>query len=201
MKFLSWRQHKFSLSELTDEQLIKRFFESRDAVTGGELFNRYTHLVFGVCIKYLKNEEEARDAVMQVFEQLLGLEQKEDIKNFKGWLYTVTKNHCLMKLRHEKTGERAKTEKLQEKQAEIMELPAVEHLYEAEEKNMQIDRLHSAIQQLRPEQKKCIELFYLEDKLYKEIADITGYDIKAVKSHIQNGKRNLKILMNDGKAR
>ena len=201
MKFLFPRKKILPLAELTDEELIARFFSSHDAATGGELFNRYTHLVFGVCLKYLKNEEEAKDAVMQVFEHLLGLTSDEEIRNFKGWLYTITKNHCLMKLRHEKAVEHARNEILQQDSAEIMELPMVEHLYEEEENQIQLKQLQNAIQQLRPEQQKCIELFYLEDKLYKEIAEMTGFDIKSVKSHIQNGRRNLKILMNDGKSR
>lgn len=106
-----------------------------------------------------------------------------------------------MKLRHEKAVEHARNEILQQDSAEIMELPMVEHLYEEEENQIQLKQLQNAIQQLRPEQQKCIELFYLEDKLYKEIAEMTGFDIKSVKSHIQNGRRNLKILMNDGKSR
>ena len=48
---------------------------------------------------------------------------------------------------------------------------------------------------LNPEQKQTVELFYLQEKSYKEIVDQTGFSMNDVKSYIQNGKRNLKIML------
>lgn len=199
MPFFSHQNKIRRVNELTDEELASQYFDSNDPELAGELFKRYSHLVFGVCMKYLHDVEEAKDVVMQIFELLLTIDQEEEVRNFKGWLFTVSKNHCLMKLRHEKAGQQAREQKLQELESEIMEIPSVMHLYEAEEKESEINRLHKAIQRLGHEQRTCIELFYLEDKLYKEISEMTGFDLKAVKSHIQNGKRNLKIMLNNGR--
>jgi len=199
MAFLFAKNKTSRIKDLNDEELVQCFFENKKTELAGELFNRYTQLVFGVCMKYIGNAEEAKDAVMQIFEHLLTLEQKEEITNFKGWLFTVAKNHCLMILRKNKSVKNFKELKFAELESEIMELPSVMHLYDTEENEIQVKRLHQAIETLKPEQKTCVELFYLENKVYKEISEITGYELNAVKSYIQNGKRNLKILLENGK--
>jgi RNA polymerase sigma factor (sigma-70 family) len=58
-----------------------------------------------------------------------------------------------------------------------------------------METLKKCIDQLKDEQKECIKLFYLEEKCYQEIAESTSYELKKVKSYIQNGKRNLRICM------
>ena len=53
----------------------------------------------------------------------------------------------------------------------------------------------TSLEELNPEQKQCLILFYLEKKSYQEISENTGFSLMQVKSYIQNGKRNLKILL------
>jgi RNA polymerase sigma factor (sigma-70 family) len=199
LPFLFGKQNKANISEMPDEELIRLYFSGKDETIAAELFNRYTHLVFGVCMKYLRNSEDAKDALMQIFEDFLMAEEPVGIRNFSAWLFTVAKNHCLMKLRSKKHALPADEKKMLKLEREIMEMPLVMHHYEEEEYNMSMIRLHSALQKLNPGQKACVELFYLEDKQYKEICELTGYDLLAVKSYIQNGKRNLKILLQDEK--
>jgi RNA polymerase sigma factor (sigma-70 family) len=187
------------LTAVSDEELIIQYHATQNQSLASEIFNRYTHLVFGVCLKYLGDEEDAKDAVMQVMEQVLSQAPKQEIKVFKAWLFTVTKNHCLMQLRREKSGSRMKVELLRELEQEFMEIPQAMHLYDVNEQEKKEERLHDALQKLGTEQKTCIALFYFEDKSYKEISEMTGYDMNAVKSHIQNGKRKLSILMDHGK--
>lgn len=160
----------------------------------GHLFEKYTHLVFGVCMKYLKDEDDAKDAVMQIFEKLLIDLKKHEITQFKGWLHTVAKNHCLMQLRSDKS--------LSEKQQELkkdfksfVESGYELHLNSEPDKEKQLNQLEQAINSLKEEQKICIDLFYLKEKSYQEIAVLTGYSLNTVKSNIQNGKRNIKIHM------
>jgi RNA polymerase sigma factor (sigma-70 family) len=199
MPFLFRKNSKTDIWTLPDEDLIRLYFSEKNDQIAAELFKRYTHLVFGVCIKYLRNTEDAKDAVMQIFEDFLLSDESLEIRNFSSWLYTVAKNHCLMKLRSKKPALQADEKKMLKMEREIMELPQVLHLYEEKEFEMKIERLYNALQKLNPGQKICVELFYMEDKPYKEISEITGLDIGAVKSHIQNGKRNLKIFLEDEK--
>jgi len=151
------------------------------------------HLVYGVCLKYLQDREGSKDAVMQIFEKLIIEIPKNDIKNFKSWLYVVSKNHCLMHLRSEKTkGEQKK--KFAIEQEIFMEYE--EELHPIDEDNPDIDAaLRDCIERLKHEQQKCIQLFYLEEKSYKEICDLLKLEEKKVKSFLQNGKRNLKLCL------
>ena len=182
----------YNIKSFSDEELLIAYKKSNDNKLFGELFERYTHLVFGVCMKYLKNEDNSKDAVMQIFEKLIEDLKTQDILNFKNWIYSVAKNHCLMKLRKEKTVEKEKNLFFNNLKVEVMESADVMHQYEKEGLNEKIPELNKAIKFLNEEQRNCIELLYLQNKSYKEVSQITGYSMKKVKSYIQNGKRNLK---------
>ena len=186
---------KNKLDELSDEELFLDFVNQKNMEAIGVLFKRYTHLVLGVCMKYFQNEEAARDGVMQIFENLMKKPPKMEILNFKNWLFIVSKNYCLMQLRIEKSENRAREQKLADLQDEIMEIPNQMHLISDADEEAKFRRLHESMKKLGIEQQKCIELFYFEDKSYIEIVNHTGYDLKKVKSYIQNGKRNLKIML------
>jgi RNA polymerase sigma-70 factor (ECF subfamily) len=177
-------------SHISDQQLLNSFYSSRDNHWLGILLQRYTLLLLGVCMKYLKNEEEAKDCVQQVFLKAITELHKYKVEYFKSWLYMVAKNHCLMKLR-DKQG-RTPTEIREE-----MTIAAEEHAGTAPhlEKDRQLELMEVCLQELNKEQKQCVTLFYLEKRSYNEIADVTGFSLMQVKSYIQNGKRNLKILM------
>ncbi len=181
---------------LTDAQLIDAYISEDNTDYFGLLFERYTHLVFGVCMKYLKNTCDAEDAVMGIFEKLMTDLKKHEVRDFKNWLYRVAKNHCLMILRKRKVKDKAEGELMQEKQQEFMEIVFEGHLPN-EEKDVEsiLISLHDALNTLREEQKRCLELMYFENKTYQEISLLTAYSLKQVKSYIQNGKRNLINMM------
>ena len=149
------------------------------------LYERYMHLVYGVCLKYLGDEELSKDAVMQIFEELIVKANKFEIKNFKSWLYTLSRNYCLMQLR---SGKKMQTEALDD----FMEIADDLHL---DDKENDLTALERCKEKLPDAQKISIQLFYMDEKCYKEIADDTGYSLNEVKSYIQNGKRNLKICL------
>ncbi|HSZ26267.1 MAG TPA: sigma-70 family RNA polymerase sigma factor [Cytophagaceae bacterium] len=180
-------------ANFSDEELIDRYKNSGDTYYAGELFQRYSHLVLGVCMKYLKNEEESRDAVMNIFEKLLSDLKKHKISNFKSWLHTVSRNHCLMYLRANKKMDIL----FQETETEFMEMNDTLHLTEEKVSEEALGKLEGCIEKLVEEQKRCVHLFYIEEKCYKEVSEQTGYDMNKVKSYIQNGKRNLKLCMDD----
>ena len=154
-----------------------------------ELFQRYTSLLYGVCLKYLKDRDDAKDAVMQLFEKLATTLHNHEVDNFKSWLYVTARNHCLMQLR---AGKGKKTEAIS---ADLMESNPLLHLEDEPEMEQNLSKLESCIAQLVADQQKCVRLFFLAEKCYKEVADETGFDMNQVKSYIQNGKRNLKICM------
>ncbi|GAA4323813.1 sigma-70 family RNA polymerase sigma factor [Flaviaesturariibacter amylovorans] len=173
---------------MTDADLLARYYATGDQQWLGHLLERYTLLLLGVCMKYLKDEHEARDAVQQVFLKVLTEAGRFKIEFFKSWLYMVAKNHCLMKLRSQQ-GKRMQD-------IDNHAFAAPEDRREELLENEQTYRyLGQALAELGPEQQQCVTLFYLEKKSYQQVSDLTGYSLMQVKSYIQNGKRNLRILL------
>lgn len=173
----------------TDEELISLYKKTDDLQIVGILYDRYTALTFGVCLKYLKDREESRDAVMQIFEKLIISLKSHEINVFKGWLYVTARNHCLMQLRVRKG------KNFEELSPFLMETGGNGHHEQGAEIEGNLSRLEKCMEALASEQKQCVQLFYLQQKCYREITESTGYDLNKVKSYIQNGKRNLKICM------
>lgn len=178
-----------SQSALADSQLVALYKESSDPAVLGELYQRYMDLVYGVCLKYLKESEAAKDAVMQIYEELVGKVKKHEIENFRGWLHQVAKNHCLMQLR---TPRNLKTVEFK---TELVQNEENVHLNGVLEKEENFKQLEYCLGTLTTEQQEAIQLFYLEGKCYNEIVEITGQEWNQVRSFIQNGRRNLKICM------
>ena len=179
-------------TEEKDEELLKKFREAGDIEILGQLYERYMHLVYGVCLKYLEDREAAKDEVMNIFEKLVTGVPEQEINNFKTWLYVVTKNHCLMLLRSRKS-EAAHRELMLDDPTFFMEKET--ELHPREENESDTKRLEECIEKLKDEQRKCIQLFYYEGFGYKEICKRLNLEERKVKSFIQNGKRNLKICM------
>jgi RNA polymerase sigma factor (sigma-70 family) len=179
----------------SDEELIVAYQKSTDTKYIGELFERYIHLVFGVCMKYLKDEENSKDAVMQIFEDLHHKLVEHEISYFKSWIYSVAKNHCLMILRKSKSELKSMEVLYNKFHHEVMESVDVFHPYNITDMKEKIPKLKKGIELLKKEQRACIELIYLQNKSYQEVSEITGYSLNKVKSHVQNGKRNLKIFL------
>jgi RNA polymerase sigma-70 factor (ECF subfamily) len=175
-------------SHITDKELLENFYNSHDNKWLGILLQRYTLLLLGVCMKYMKNEEEAKDCVQQVFLKAIIELPKYRVEYFKSWIYMVARNHCLMRLRHlgRKTVDIDEKTLIPEEEIKINA-----HL----EKEKLLEAMSASLSELNEEQKQCLTLFYLEKKSYQEVAEKTGFSIMQVKSYIQNGKRNLKLLL------
>jgi RNA polymerase sigma factor (sigma-70 family) len=181
--------NKVSLSHISDKEILENFYASNNNQWLGVLLQRYTLLLLGVCMKYLKNEEEAKDAVQQIFLKVITELKKYRVEYFKSWLYMVARNYCLMQLR-DNPGKN--TKKINESLPLVTdELNTTKHI----EHDMLLSYVEESLNGLTVEQKTCITLFYLQKKSYTEIASITGFTLMQVKSYIQNGKRNLKILV------
>lgn len=176
-----------------DSELITEFRKTGNNAIVGIIYKRYAHLVFGLCMKYLKNRDDAEDMVIQIFTKLLEDLRKHQVEFFKSWLYTYSKNHCLMHLRSFQN-RLEKELAFQKNELQDMENEQSEH-QNAEEKEKKLLQLEMAIDALSEEQRTCIRLFFLGNKSYQEISDATGFSINNVKSFIQNGKRNLKLKL------
>jgi RNA polymerase sigma-70 factor (ECF subfamily) len=149
-------------------------------------------LVYGVCMKYLKNRDDSKDAVMQIFEVLVKDIPKFEIKNFRAWLHGVCRNHCLMKIRKDQS-EKNRLDKIQHEY--FMESESETHLFDKNDDEQLQLRLKECMEKLKAEQRRCLELFYYEATCYRDIAATLELDENNVKSYIQNGKRNLKICI------
>jgi len=178
-------------NNLSDPELLSKFRQDGDVEVIGILYQRYGHLVFGLCLKYLKNKVESQDAVINIFDKLITDLQKHHVEHFKSWLYVFSKNHCLMELRKRQTTLKREIE-LHDNSGFFMESDDPSHLNSKED---QLGLLEKAMMLLKTEQQTCVDYFYLQKLSYQEVAVKTGYSVGEVKSHIQNGKRNLKIHM------
>jgi len=175
-------------NHITDQELLEHYYADHNQEWLGILLQRYTLLLLGVCMKYLKDETEARDCVQQIFLKVLTEAPKYKIDYFKSWLYMVAKNHCLMRLRDKgsKSVKELTDQNVAEQETDRQDLLQNERTYELLEESMQ---------ELNEEQKICVNQFYLRKKSYQQIAEQTGFSLMQVKSYIQNGKRNLKIIL------
>jgi RNA polymerase sigma factor (sigma-70 family) len=172
---------------LNDEELLRQYRQSGDLAVLGELFQAHSSMVYYVCYRYLQDGELSKDAVMQIFEGLITKVNRQEIRQFGKWLYVLSRNHCLMQLRSAK---KMKYQSIDD----FMELADEWHPV-AEEKEQAFTALEICMEKLPAAQKQSIDLFFLNEKCYKEVAVLTGYSLDEVKSYIQNGKRNLKNCM------
>ncbi len=175
--------------DTADAELIARYKSSGDLEVLGTLYSRYMHLVYGVCLNYFKDEEVSKDAVMQIFEELIPKLRIHEVQNFKSWLHVLTRNHCLMAMRK---SSRYQTVPIED---QFVENETFVHLDISDVQEQQFTVMEKCMETLSEEQRKSVDLFYLQEKCYKEVAEITGYEMLKVKSYIQNGKRNLKICI------
>ena len=177
------------LNHIEDKELLDRFYSDHNNDWLGILLPRYTLLLLGVCMKYLKNEEDSKDAVQQIFLKTINELHKYKVDYFKSWIYMIAKNHCLMKLRDKGKYPLQINDRIAATPDESEEINVLI------EKDNTLNQLNEALRQLNKEQHACLTLFYLEKRSYIEIAASTGFSMMQVKSHIQNGKRNLRLLL------
>jgi len=176
-------------SGASDAELLQGYRQGGDIQLLGQLYHRYMDLVYGVCLKYLKDSENAKDSTLAIFEELVGKLKKHEVTHFKSWLYQLTKNHCLMRLRSGRRFSKVAVD------VELVQKEEIQHPENGMEKELQFGQLDQCLEQLSPEQRQAVALFYLQGKSYREIEVIAGWDSNTVRSYIQNGRRNLKICM------
>lgn len=181
------------LEGMSDSELLAHYKKSADNDCIGIFYKRYFHILYGVCLKYLKNESMAEDTAYDIFQHMYLWLLKYEIKDFKFWLLTIARNESLKVIKND-----GKWSEINENSTNLSSdfMESEGDITLIEEKEASLQNLERAIAQLKPEQEQCIRMFYIDELSYKEIVDKTGYDMKKVKSYIQNGKRNLQILMN-----
>jgi RNA polymerase sigma-70 factor (ECF subfamily) len=184
----------------TDAEYISAYRATGDLAVLGELYEQHMELVYAVCYNYLRDEDEAKDAVMHLFEQLITDLRKHDVQQFQSWLHSVARNYCLMQLRKSQTHPRAVQLSGLTGESETEENPVTTLIAdESDDRTLDLEedltRMEACLQTLPSEQRMCLTLFYLDQKSYMEVADLTGFELKQVKSYLQNGRRMLKLCM------
>jgi len=172
-----------------DQELLQRYKQTADLQVLGVLYQRYMDLVYGVCLKYFRDPEESKDAVMNIFEELVLKLKVHEVENFRSWLHVLARNHCLMQLRKKN---RIRTTDLD---PSLMQSTEELHHNGVMDREDRLSLMEDCMKTLPDEQKRSVELFYLQSKCYNEIAEITGLEWNKVRSQIQNGKRNLRLCM------
>jgi len=181
-----------NIRKLIDLELVELVKKSDDNALA-ELFKRYAPLVMGLCLKYLKDSQVAEDLMMEIFEKLTEKLLKHEVRNFKSWLFSLSRNECLMVLRKRKLDTTSLDNSL------IYQEDTSDRAYAGKiETELKLEALDKAMDVLGEEQHKAIRLFYFDFKSYDEISKLMETPINKVKSLIQNGKRNLKIKLENG---
>lgn len=179
----------------SDEELLKAYKQTGNKELFADLFKKHVSVVYGTCLFYLQNKAEAQDATMVLFEKLMVEIHKNEIKNFKGWLSFVVRNHCISQIRKNKAQARNIKSyydfEYQDPNAQT------EEKINSIDDDLMLENMKQCLPKLKENQRVCVELFYLKDKSYQEIANETTYTLNEIKSHIQNGKRNLKLLLEE----
>ena len=186
---MRFKKNSSGNTAIRELELLAEYRSTGDLELLGKLYEQYMPLVFGLCLKYFRDEEQSKDAVMQIFEELVKKLRVHEVTNFKAWLYTLSRNYCLMLLRSSSKHEIISIDE------KFMENEAFVHLNLEDDTEEKLSVMAKCIEELPSEQKVSINLFYMEQKCYKEVADQTGFELGKVKSYIQNGKRNLKICI------
>lgn len=194
--FLSTTSGDNKWSGQTDDALIQHFQATRDSTTFAALFNRYAHLVYGACLKFVDNRETGKDLTMKVFEKALTQLPDANVQSFNHWIYSVTRNTCISEVRgQQKDTTKVESWKNFEKSGEqVVENGAFLRLC-SEDQLTAADYLEQSLQELDAEQQQCVRLFYYERQSYQAIAQTTGYTLQEVKSYLQNGKKRLRTLI------
>ena len=185
MKFIK----NISRDNADEASILLEYRQTGNLEILGKLYAKYMPLIYGVCLKYLKDDDQSKDAVMHIFEELVSKLRVHEVTNFKSWLYTLARNHCLMALRS------SGKQQIVSIDENFVENDSILHQDIDESRENNLTLMEKCIQKLPEEQRQSIQLFYLDQKCYSEVAEITGFDMNKVKSYIQNGKRNLKICM------
>jgi len=185
---MNWFSNSKKSDPVSDEELLKHYLKTGELKLLGELFQAHSSMVYYVCNRYLQDSELSKDAVMQIFEELIVKVRKQEIRRFGSWLYVLSRNHCLMQLRSGKNMQHVPFD-------DFVEFPVNLHQDDHEDKERALNALEKCLEKLPERQKESVSLFFLKEKCYKEIVDFTGYSLNDIKSYIQNGKRNLKICM------
>ena len=175
----------------SDLDLIEKYRRTGETAYLNDLYRRYLHLVYGVCLRIIKDPHRSEDACMEVFERVTTLLKDQDVRSFQNWLYFVTRNYCY-KLVQQPILDLLSSEELEQKTGVSF---VEKEREETQIKEAMYEDLEAGIAQLPEEQRLCVVLFYYQRQSYREIAQTTGQDEKWVKTHLQNGKRKLKILL------
>ena len=169
-------------SQKSDEDLLSAYKATGDVEVMGVLYDRYAQLLFGFCMKYLKDEEGSKDVVSQLFAKLFDDLKRFEVQHFKAWVTRVAYNACMSRLESERRNVYVREE-----------FPEVEESAGASEGVPDETEVLEAMKSLKEEQRVCLELFYLNELSYAQVSERTGYQLNQVKSFIQNGKRNLEL--------
>jgi RNA polymerase sigma factor (sigma-70 family) len=183
----------------SETDLLREYRQTGDLSVLGKLYEPQMEMVFAISMKYFKEEEEAKDIVMALFEELIPKLRQHEVENFKAWLGMVTRNYCLMELRKKtvevsnfEIGENDEEENISNN---FMEISTSEHHTDSLDLEQNLTKLEDCLQTLNLEQKQSVELFFMQEKTYQEVSQLTGFEVNKVKSYLQNGKRNLKNCM------
>lgn len=176
-------------STLSDELVIEKYLGSQDTNYFNILYDRYSNKVFAKCISMLKNDVEAEDAVQDIFMKvLLSLSKFKQNSLFSTWLFSITYNFCIDKIR-----KRNKRRKLEVEVEDISNLEGVEDdTPDQDILETNVLQMKQVLEQLKVADKAVLLMKYQDDLSIIEMTEILDSSVSATKMKIKRAKERFR---------
>ncbi len=151
-----------------------------------ELYRRYKHRIFAYCLRIVRDRHLAEDVFQQTFLSVFEHRDQYTGGNLAGWIYTIARNWAFKAKQRQN---RIHTHEIHDMEAEIDNLPY--NPYPSPETQADYAILLDHIAQLPEEYREALELRYIDELPYKDIADILGISESLAKVRVFRAKKLL----------
>jgi len=168
----------------TDTELVKEIVDRKDALLFGELYDRYSQLVYNKCLGFSKSEKEAEDLTQDIFLMLfVKLGSFKGTSKFSTWLYSFSYNFCVNYVNRNKE-RKIKDNSVNFETREEVPVEVTDNLL----LQMQVDKLKKALELIAPEDKSLLLLKYQDGASIKELEDVLDIKSSAIKMRLKRAK-------------
>lgn len=180
---------------MNDDDIIAAYREGRDGSCFRLLYDRYAGRIYSKAMTMLHRRDEAEDATQEIFTKVfLNLNNFEGQSKFSTWVYSITYNMCIDRLRRRRRGVELFTS------AEIYPAAAdtidVEEMSEEELTRLQLNELRRVLRKLSEAERTLLLMKYKDGLKIKDIAALFGKSESAVKMQLKRAREKAKRIHN-----
>jgi len=192
--------------ELSDEEIVTAYLESRNASDFERLVQRYERELFTFLRRFLSDVQQAEDVFQATFLSVhLRIDQFEPGRRFRPWLYAIASNKAIDYLRRNRRHQVASLDaKMSHGDSEDSMVNQLSGSVAAPDENAmnneQGARVRAAVQELNAPTQQLIQLAFYQGMKYSDIADVLQIPLGTVKSRVFTAIRKLNQIwmrMND----